>query len=232
LTVATMPRAERVTALTALADAFVSADQEHVPPEFLCSALDTATQLMADEHPDLASKCARVNRGIRESRGWNISEDLEATSRGVSEPESALAEIVAGWRAFQRSMQSRGSGTVTRLLNEGSGFIRGDDGVDRYFSLPRGFAMPDWLVEGASVTFRPIQRLDRKAGVEKPAADSIEAAQPRFAAYGSNCALEQRLVIAQVDGLEARDDVLDVDHLDLGLARVVVLDQPRSDCDL
>ena len=167
---------ERVTALTALADAFVSADQGHVPPEFLCSALDTATQLMAEEHPDLASKCARVNRGIRESRGWSISEGLEAASGGVSEPDSALTEIIAGWQAFQRSMQPRGSGTVTRVLSEGSGFIRDDDEVDRYFSLPGGSAKPEWLVEGAHVAFRPIQRMDRKAGVEKPAADDIEAA--------------------------------------------------------
>jgi hypothetical protein len=73
-------------------------------------------------------------------------------------------------------MQPRGSGTVARLLSEGSGFIRGDDEVDRYFSLPRGSAKPDWLVEGTRVAFRPIQRLGRKSGVEKPAADDIELA--------------------------------------------------------
>ena len=63
---------------------------------------------------------------------------------------------------------------MTRLLSEGSGFLRGDDGTDRYFSFPRGVQMPTWCVVGARVTFVPTMRLDRKDRAEKPAASDLE----------------------------------------------------------
>jgi hypothetical protein len=36
--------------------------------------------------------------------------------------------------------------------------------------------MPSWCVEGERVTFRPILRIDRKDGLEKPAASDLEPA--------------------------------------------------------
>jgi hypothetical protein len=167
---------DRPAALEALARTFIDADRRHVPPEFLCTALETASRILAAPDAELATQCARVNRGIRESHGWRIPAIVEAEADGVSEPEAALAEVVVGWQHVRRSLQQRAAGTVTRLISEGSGFLRGDDGTDRYFSYPRGIAMPPWCVAEVRVTFRPIQRLDRKAGVEKPAADDLEPA--------------------------------------------------------
>lgn len=163
-------------ALEALADTFVRADRGHVPAEFLCTALETASRLLATDDPELAARCARVNRGIRESHGWGMPPSVEAAAGGVSEPEYALAEVVEAFKLMRRGLQPRDAGTVTRLISEGSGFLRGDDGTDRYFSFARGVAMPSWCVAGGRVTFRPMQRLDRKTGVEKPAADDIEPA--------------------------------------------------------
>jgi tetratricopeptide (TPR) repeat protein len=163
-------------ALEALAGTFIDADRRHVPPEFLCTALETASRMLAAPDAELATQCARVNRGIRESHGWRIPASVEAAAGGVSEPEAALAEVVVGWQRVRRGLQQRAAGTVTRLISEGSGFLRGDDGIDRYFSFPRGVAMPPWCAADVHVTFRPIQRFDRKSGVEKPAADDLEPA--------------------------------------------------------
>jgi hypothetical protein len=161
-------------AMEALAGTFIDADRRHVPPDFLCTALETASRILATDDQELAARCARVNRGIRESHGWGIPARVEAAAGGVSEPEAALADVVAGWQRIRRGLQQRATGTVTRLISEGSGFLRGDDGTDRYFSYPRGIEMPSWCVAGARISFRPIQRLDRKSGVEKPAADDLE----------------------------------------------------------
>lgn len=163
-------------ALEALADTFVSADRRRVAAEFLCTALDTATRMLAADDPVLSAQCARANRGIREAHGWKIPQSVETAAGGMSEPESALGEIVAAFARIRRNQQIRGTGTVTRLISEGSGFLRADDGVDRYFSFPRGVGMPSWCAVGAPITFRPILRVDRKDGVEKPAADDLESA--------------------------------------------------------
>jgi tetratricopeptide (TPR) repeat protein len=165
---------DRPAALEALANTFISADRRRVPPEFLCTALETASRLLAMDDPELARRCAQVHRGIRESHGWRVPASVEMASGGVSEAEAALAEVVTGWQRIRRGLQDRETGTVSRLLSEGSGFLRSDDGTDRYFSFPRGVAMAPWCTVDKRVTFRPSQRFDRKSGVEKPAADDLE----------------------------------------------------------
>lgn len=166
---------DRPAAIEALANTFVKADRRNVSPEFLCSALDAASRLLADDYPELAGHCARVHHGIRERQQWRIPESLVAASGGVSEPESAIAAIVASFQELSRSAQTRAAGTITRLISEGSGFLRDDGGVDRYFSFSRGVPMPSWCFVGQRVTFNPVQRLDRKVGVEKPAAEDLES---------------------------------------------------------
>ena len=165
---------DRMAALDALAGAFISADRRNVPAEFLCTALETAARLLEPDDVELATQCARVNRGIRETHGWGIPAGVEAASGGLSEPETSLGGIVDALRQLQRRSQHRESGTVTRLLSEGSGFLRGDDATDRYFSFARGVSMPEWCSVGVRVTFRSISRFDQKAGTEKPAADDLE----------------------------------------------------------
>lgn len=162
-------------AVAALAHAFLTADRRHVAPEFLCSALDVAARLLQLEEPELARDCARVHRGIRETRGWRVPEAVDALANGLSEPEDTLARFVPAWRRLSRRDEQRAAGAVTRLLSEGSGFLRDDDGIDRYFSFPRGAPMPSWCVVSARVSFMPITRLDRKDGVEKPAATELES---------------------------------------------------------
>ena len=145
---------DRDLAVTAMANAFIKADSRNVPPEFLCSALDAASRILADDHPELASQCARVHIGIREGHQWRIPEALAAASGGLSEPESAIAEIVDSLRNLRRSAQKRATGTITRLISEGSGFLRDDDGVDRYFSYAQGVSTPSWCIAGQHVELR------------------------------------------------------------------------------
>jgi tetratricopeptide (TPR) repeat protein len=83
-------------ALEALAGTFIDADRRHVAPDFLCTALETASRILATDDLELATQCARVNRGIRESHGWRIPASVEAAAGGVSDPEAALAEVVVG----------------------------------------------------------------------------------------------------------------------------------------
>lgn len=160
-------------AIQSLAEAFVAAENRRVPPEFLCTALDTAARVVAPHDAVFALRCARVHRGIREAHSWRIPEALDVASGGTSEAPSSLPQLFAYWRELYRRLQDRHQGVVTKVLNEGSGFIRDDDGSSRYFGYPRGVMRPTWCVEGARVSFRPVQRRDRKDGIDKPAADEV-----------------------------------------------------------
>jgi tetratricopeptide (TPR) repeat protein len=166
---------DRDGAIRALADALVTADRRHISPEFLCSALELTARLLATDDSELATLCAQAHRGIRERQGWGISEALDIASGGQSAPEAALNDIIAALAAKRRALEPRQQGWVTKVLNEGSGFLRDDEGTDRYFNFPRGVTMPAWCVADARVSFVPIVRTDRKDGVEKPAARDLES---------------------------------------------------------
>lgn len=170
---------DHVAAVLAIADAFLAADRRHVPAEFFCTALDTATRIVAGDAPELAAKCARVHHGIREAQGWSIPAAVEKASGSRSDPVSELAEIVDACRTLKRASQPVAFGTISRLISEGSGFLRGDDGVDRYFSFPRGQTLPPWCRPDQRVRFVPTQRFDNKSGQERPAAIEIAAAESR-----------------------------------------------------
>lgn len=161
---------DHVAAVLAIAEAFLAADRRHVAPEFLSTALDTAARIVNVDAPELATKCARVHRGIREAQGWTVPESLDRASGAQSAPLSDLNEIIEAWRTLKRVSQPVAVGTITRLISEGSGFVRGDDGVDRYFSFPRGQKLPSWCQPDQRVTFVPAQRFDVKSGQERPAA--------------------------------------------------------------
>ena len=143
------------TAIQSLADAFVAAETKRVPPEFLCTALETAARIVASHDADFALMCARVHRGIRETHGWRIPEEVEVSSGGISEPMTSLAPLFAQWRALHRQLQDRQQGTVARLL-EGSGFLTAADGTSRYFSFPRAIGLPAWCVPGTRVHSDPL----------------------------------------------------------------------------
>jgi hypothetical protein len=161
-----------------LARAFLAADQRSVPPEYLCSALDSAASVLKEGRPELAQRLRAIHRAVRESHDWNIPAQLEDAVPVAGDPNMELHALVPEWRQILRDSTPRARGVVTRLISEGSGFVRDTDGIDRYFAIPRGTAMPSWCTEGARVTFEPVMRMDQKAGVVKPAASDLEPDAP------------------------------------------------------
>lgn len=124
-------------------------------------------RLLEMQDPELARKHVNLARTLRVDNGWkavgeleNLAERLGATQTEACSAKDLVAELAPFWRSVDDS--ERETGRVERHINEGSGFIKPDDGGDSlYFAKPRSSSRPLPAI-GARVSYLVRMSFDRK----------------------------------------------------------------------
>jgi hypothetical protein len=128
--------------------------------------------LLRSRDEDLADQHLQLARWIRVAEGWPPDDDLEAMAK---ERERDLPDACPDLGPFRRYWGSaedldRCAGEIGWLLpGEGSGFLREDDGEERYFAMPQSCPAPP---PGTRVTFRLVDGYDKRK--QRPSRKAVD----------------------------------------------------------
>ena len=148
-------------------------------PKMLVTALLDFT-VFEKKYPELTQDCLTLALKIRQKEKWKISDEMNdyldeqnIKLEDLPHYQTLFKNLKHKCSKIQRQSEIRQTGTISKILATGSGFIRGTDHKDYYFTRQQLIHKTN-ITTGSKITFSTQQGFDHKKQKETTTAIHIE----------------------------------------------------------